>query len=148
MLEYFFPHFYGKFSKNIEVCALIKIISNYWYYYLLIAHSYNSQLKLLTCIFKRGQKAGNVLGDFHSIAEPLRRSWTTTRLFESMVLQKTKSCSRKLQNAMKKTGQGCQTPVYILGGCRCTDFQDNGAVQPLDYGPPKEPRVVQGSYRM
>ena len=80
MLEYFFPHFYGKFSKNIEVCALIKIISNYWYYYLLIAHSYNSQLKLLSCIFKRGQKAG--------------------------------------------------------------------AGQTLDFGPPKEPKVVQGSYRM
>ena len=68
-------------------------------------------------VFLKGVKKQEMfLGDFHSIAEPLRRSWTTTRLFESMVLQKTKSCSRKLQNAMKKTGQGCQTPVYILGG--------------------------------
>ena len=33
-----------------------------------------------------------------------------------MVLQKTKSCSRKLQNAMKKTRQGCQLQFIYWGG--------------------------------
>ena len=133
MLEYFFPHFYGKFSKNIEVCNLIKIISNCWYdhynHYLLIPHSYNSQLKLLSCIFKRGQKAG--AGQTLDFGPPKNQ-----KLFKEVA-----ECN-------EKNWPGVPTPVYILGGCRCTDFQDNGAVQPLDYGPPKEPRVVQGSYRM
>ena len=34
-------------------------------------------------VFLKGVKKQEMfLGDFHSIAEPLRRSWTTTRLFD------------------------------------------------------------------
>ena len=88
------------------------------------------------------------LGVFHHrIAEPLRRSGTTTRLFDYGP-PKNQKLFKEVAECNEKNWPGVPTPVYILGGCRCTEFQDNGAVQPLDYGPPKEPRVVQGSYRM
>ena len=50
---------------------------------------------------------------------------------QTMVLQKTKSCSRKLQNAMNKKWPGVSNSSLYFGGCRCTDFQDSGAVQLL-----------------
>ena len=56
------------------------------------------------------------LGDFHSIAEPLRRSWTTTRLFDYGPPKNQKLFKEVAECNEKKTGQGCQTLVYILGG--------------------------------
>ena len=72
------------------------------------------------------------LGVFHHrIAEPLRRSGTTTRLFDYGPPKNQKLFKEVAECNEKKLARGAKLQ-FIYWGCRCTEFQDNGAVQPLD----------------
>ena len=67
-------------------------------------------------VFLKGVKKQEMfLGDFHSIAEPLRRSGTTTRLFDYGPPKNQKLFKEVAECNEKKTGQGCQLQFIYWG---------------------------------